>query len=397
MLFRTGFRATEDAAIDGMRTLGATKKIFQDRLIHISPMNWDDEQTREEDNENGTICLNIYGVDRILSLFEHFGNLVTKIKINYEFIDEVDDDIRQEINENVIKKYSNQFTELHVIVSSSFSTFLDQFSIGGERIHFPNVKKLVYQGPNFGNSYDLNSIFPNLESLHFYYNRFFADHSLMQLNMTCMENVSKLKELNLQIHRNSYTIRGLEHFLMRNEQLSTLKIVLTDKIDILRSIEAHAINLKTLEIQIDSVGFLDRVSEKHPFNMPNLKRLNLRGICDDSRIIKFINNFQKLETLDVWINSDLIALNMEKLIDIHEFITFDIKTANINEKLEKINAKNKLNMVKWAPVDQSRFNSYNLKIIEMNKELKRHRRPTWKANYYKDKGYSYGYMMLMRT
>ncbi|XP_031633754.1 uncharacterized protein LOC116347332 [Contarinia nasturtii] len=396
ILFRTGFSATEQAAKDNQRSLTAVKKIFEDRIIQICPMNWDDEEVREE-TLDGNIYLNIYGGDRILSLFEHFGELVKKIKIDYEFIDEVDEDIRQQINENIIKKYAKQFTEFHIIVRGSFLAFLNELSDGGERIHFPNVKKLVYQGPNFGNSYDLNAIFPNLESLNFYYNRFFMSHSVMQINMTCMENVTKLKELKLEINRHSYIQRELQHFLAKNKQISTLKIVIADKTDILRSIEAHATNLQTLEIQMDNTDFLTHVSEEHPFNMPKLKRLNLRGNCDTSRIINFINSFKKLETLDVWTNNDLIISNFGKLIEIREFITFDLEIIDFKEILESFGRKKHLNIIKWAPVDQFKCDNYKSEVVEINKESKQSHKPTWKINYIKENGYSYGYMMLLRS
>ncbi|XP_031617083.1 uncharacterized protein LOC116336973 isoform X2 [Contarinia nasturtii] len=169
ILFRTGFSATEDAAKDRQRSSAAVKKILEDRIIQIVPINFDNEKMHEFDL-GGYIYLNIYGVNKALSLFKNFGNLIKKIKVDYKFIDQVDDNIRHQINENIITKYAKQFTEFHIVASNAFLTFLDELSNGGERIRFPNVKKLVYHGPDFGNSYDLNSIFPNLESLTLHYN-----------------------------------------------------------------------------------------------------------------------------------------------------------------------------------------------------------------------------------
>ncbi|XP_031633843.1 uncharacterized protein LOC116347408 [Contarinia nasturtii] len=375
ILFRTGFSATEQAAKDNQRSLTAVKKIFEDRIIQVRPMNWDHQIS--EESLNGSIYLNINDVNRALSFFKNFGDHIKKIKINYEFVDDID---RRQINENIITKYAKQFTDFHIVTFDSFSTFLDQLSNGGERTHFLNVKRLRYEGPSFGESYDLNAIFPNLESLTLYYNPFFMDHTFMQINTNCMTNIKKLEELKLEINPVSYELHDLEHIFVKNKQLFTLGLVLIDKIDILRSIEVHANTVQTLEIHIDGTDFLTHVSEKQPFNMPKLKRLNLRGSCDDSRIISFINSFKKLETLEVMVSNALIISQIEQLIEINEFITYYPSITNLKDTLESFGRKKKLNMIKFSQVDQNTCDTFKSQVSQINKKLKQSQNLTWKVN-----------------
>ncbi|XP_031618129.1 uncharacterized protein LOC116337587 [Contarinia nasturtii] len=155
ILFRTGFSATEKAAKDRQRSLGAVKNILEDRIIQIIPMNWDDEEIREVDQRHrgDNIYLNIYGGKRILSLFKNFGDLIKKIKIDkYK---------RHQINENIVKNFKK--LETLNVIASNIEKLIE---INAFITYFPFIMNLKETLESFGRKKHLNIISQELKQSH---------------------------------------------------------------------------------------------------------------------------------------------------------------------------------------------------------------------------------------
>lgn len=194
ILYRLGFDATNQAAKDPQKSAIAAKQIFADR---ICPMSWEmNTDDIREDAFNGNHIITIFSGEKILSMADNFGTIVKRIKVDYNFLDDDEDvnDMRTQINEKTIIKQAEHFTEFEAVAKNSFIEFLDEIQSG---IRFPNVTKFMYEGPNLGNSYDLNVIFPNMESLTLYYNEIFMWYSHMDIDINCLAKITKLKELQL--------------------------------------------------------------------------------------------------------------------------------------------------------------------------------------------------------
>ncbi|XP_031617953.1 uncharacterized protein LOC116337488 [Contarinia nasturtii] len=397
IFFKSGLETTKKVARDQIRSGLAGKKIFKDRIIDLYPTRWGNSET-EERFQLGDHIIYIYSYNRIVSIFEEFGDVINRVKISFEFLDE---DIRHKINENIIKKYSKNWTELY-ISAPNFLEIIDEISNGEGRIRFPNVKKFTFsgvghEGANFGGSYDLNSIFPKLESLTLYYTMIFIHYSKMEINANCLKNVTKLKKLQLDIAPDSFEVQDLKNMLARNKQITDFGFTITNNTDTLPSVVKYLKNLQTLKIQIDGTEFLDHISDETIFNIPTLKRLSISGGQDDFRTIDFINCFKKVETVDMISSTDSIRSDIGRLIHAKEFITTLVKIANLQEILQNFDEKRtNLKWFKILNVDKSEYRDYNNEITKINQELKKAEKPTWKPSYFNWNIRGSGHMVLTR-
>lgn len=164
------------------------------------------------------------------------------------------------------------------IKAPNFIEFLNKIPHGKKQIIFPNVTKLTYKGAgynvaDFSGSFDLNEIFPKLESLTLYYNMVFIHYSEMRVDMNCLKNIKNLKELQLEISPNSTQVDELDNFFASNPKISKIKVTIKDNFDVLHSIANRLKNVQTLEIQFDSSEYLDHIPGDLSFNMPKLNVL----------------------------------------------------------------------------------------------------------------------------
>lgn len=150
-------------------------------------------------------------------------------------------------------------------------------------------------------------------------------------------------------------------------------------------------NIQTLEIHADDTAFLNEIDEKHPFNMPKLKQLTLRRRFNDKCIIKFINCFKKIVTLDVLDNGGVIASNIEHFGNIRKLVIDHRAIKDLESFLEKVDKSNKkLNQIKVVHI----FDKYDKENFE--NQLKQMKKQTWKATYVKEYGFNAGFMFLQR-
>lgn len=319
ILFKCGLETTKNVTCPDFVPITAIRKIFQTRIIVIDSK-WKLNGT-EEKFVNGDYYLYIGGYDRLIRRFDTFGDEIRKIQINY---DNIDGDTFRKINENIIKKHTEQLTEIQIVAGNFLKFWTDISNDGKEAIQFPNVNKLVYTGLSFENSLNLNAIFPKLESFNIRSVTTFLRYGDVKMNTRCLDNVTNLKELKLEIGTNSLRKDELDRIFAKNTQISTLLLSLTGNIDIFRSIETLK-NLRTLQIESDGRQFLTNFfsrSKSISFNIPTLKQLILRRCFEDDRIIDFINLFTHLETVNVRLsNGNNFIKSIGKLTHVKKLTT----------------------------------------------------------------------------
>lgn len=301
-----------------MKTTHILRQIFKDRIIVIDPRSMAGGTI--EYFSNGDFYLNIGGVDRLMYLFAKCGEEVRRIKLNFDYID---DHLRSEINEKIIKKYAKQLTEIQ-IVAVNFLSCWNEVSAGG--IQFSNVTKFVYTGNNFTNSLDLNDVFPTLRSFNLRSDsNSFGGYVDMRFNPNCLKNIENLHELKLQIGAKSLKKCELESIFRKNNQISKLQFTMTGKTDILRFIEINLQNLKSICIESESQQFLKnhlKLFKKNVFAMPKLKELYLSGPYEDNMLFDFINSFKNLEMVNTAQPSvNEFFKSIGKLRYVKEFVT----------------------------------------------------------------------------
>lgn len=373
----------------------AMKRIFENRILTFDGSLFSETETIEYSVSNGDIFIIFGSIANLESLFRRFGEYARRIEIDYRSIEEIS--VWRDISQRFIMPIANQLTELRVLANDDGNIW-KQMSNRKQKIHFPNVKKFSYFGSDsHTGSYDLNSIFPQLETFHF-----FGD--VMQSYR--LPNVSNLTELVLE----SSTIQEhqLEYIFANNEKIKKLTISI-QKWQTLHSIAQHLKNLQTLKVQkagnefltrknnnvynLTSVTFFDIafdstsvVIAELPFVMPNLKKLRLRskdGI--DHRIVDFIKYFPTLKSVEFRQSGvyDIIDC-IEKLPHIKEVTThhseFDkTKLSKFFQNFDK--KKSNLHTLNLKYSYDTEYPIYEKAMIEINRHLTESQKPTWSVTF----------------
>lgn len=366
--------------------------------------------------KNGELYLHIRNFTRLMSLFENFGESTRRIHINYQHIMGVNYRERRVINENIIKKYANQLTELRI---NAFCNLLwDEISNDEGNIYFPNVKTFSYSGVNDLASFDLHSIFPKLES--------FSMTGLIRIaDKNCLANVKNLKELELRIDSMGIEEHQLDTIFTNNKGLTRVVLSIANRKDTLRSIERNLKNLTSFEIQrnVDTeildrahdqlyvlksittfkIGFYvtsqltDRVLS---FDMPNLKILYLNALLIDDRIIDFINLFKRLETVDVRSDTrNAMVKDIGKLIYVKEFIMInsDILEMSLQEMFRTFDrSESSVHTLKVFEVDEAKYNICQDQMNALNGILKEFNKPTWTLSWKLQTDINKNYLLFER-
>ncbi|XP_031627237.1 uncharacterized protein LOC116343358 [Contarinia nasturtii] len=368
----------------------AMSNIFRDRLLFIDSymtMNRSDESYERYDNED--YHFQFGSLDRLNSLFETFGKDARRILINYRFMDET---IRRDINKNIINKYANYFTQL-IMIAQNDSGIWEEISNEKGVVQFPNVKKFTYGchiADSNRTSFDLNKIFPNLESFKLF-------GSIKDPN--CLANVTKLTELRLRDA--SIEEHHLPDIFAKNKQISELSFS-TKSANTLRAIAQNLKNLQILKIRNAGSDFLIRATnrpvynltsvtnfdlyvyssseiiENLAFDMPNLKKMVLRVVLIDPQITNFINRFKHLESVRI-IPYDLynVVECIEKLTHAKEF-TSPFLCSQISELTNFFEtSKSNLKRLKLICYDEFESHIYDETMNEINEHLKESDKPTW--------------------
>ncbi|XP_031632082.1 uncharacterized protein LOC116346278 [Contarinia nasturtii] len=400
ILIRAGFETTKNAAHAKMRSGEAIKRIFANRTIRLIPHQYDKVTDCERE---GDVCLLIEDHERTMKLFRYFGEHVRRIDVNYV---SVDDHVCHDINENIIKKYAKQLTELKLYTPWELSQecWQDISNENGE-IHFPEMKKFEYDGRITKNPFDVHSIFPKLEI-------FKLEGEVDDIN--CLANVRHLKELSLDTEE-SLGEDQLVHIIANNKQLTKLSLSGQHTIRTIRSIDKHLKNLKTLNVNNVGKEFyapptnkvynftsvtsfsatvkgLDELYGDIPFDMPNLENLDLDSGRDilsntwfDHRITNFINRFHKLETVFLeGLIEDSYMNCIESLTHVKEFgaiIFGEIQLSSLTVFFENFDkTKSNLKTIKIFNFDDFEYPLYKKKMDKINNHLEESMKPTWQIS-----------------
>ncbi|XP_031619140.1 uncharacterized protein LOC116338176 [Contarinia nasturtii] len=256
ILSKAGFKTTKMAGQSrALMTISgdAMRRIFQDRIIVIDPNRYYDG-TYEYYNK-GERYLEIANYARLLSLFQQFGGNTSRIHVYYG---SMNDSVRSEINKNIIKKCANQLTELKISTSDD-TRIWEELSNENGSIFFPEVKKFKYLGPISRNSFDLNSIFPKLETFTL----------LGSVNDTnCLKNVKSLKELTMST--SSIEEHQFDNIFANNKQIYKLSLATITR-KTLGAIEKNLNNLKTLKVKYVCREFFIRpTNETNIYNLESI-------------------------------------------------------------------------------------------------------------------------------
>ncbi|XP_031639531.1 uncharacterized protein LOC116351547, partial [Contarinia nasturtii] len=307
ILYEGGIKAVE-LAVQNHVSPGAVKnamsRLFRDCIIAIMP---DEVNETSEYYKNGERCIQTGNRAKLISLFEHFGENARRIHIYYCGMSDV---MRRDINENIIKRYAHQLTEFRINTFED-SNIWDEISNDRGELRFAQVKRFKYTGPITKATFDLNSIFPKLESLSFF---------VRLTNANCLANVRNLKDIRL--FTGSIEEHQLAHIFKNNKQLSKVSLALNlHTTETLRAVENHLNRLQIFKIKYVNSEFFRRIDRIYnltsvttfdvkfnetndligdlSFDMPNLKKLVLRGNIIDHRIADFINHFEQLDSVEV--------------------------------------------------------------------------------------------------
>lgn len=343
----------------------AMERIFEDRIIVINPHNFDGINEYISDDNS---YLRIGGYDRLMLFFQYFGNHTKRIEIMYDFLRNHE---CHAISENIIKKYAGQLTEIRMRTLDDAEIWAAISNENGE-ILFPKVKKFHYKGTSSKNTLKLNSIFPELKSIELF-------GSIADAH--CMSNIKNLNELVLSTI--SIEEHQLENIFANNKEITKLILLIANKIETLHSIEKHLKHLQILQIKYVGKEFLTRPKERLynlssittfdvaireisdflgdlSFEMPNLKKLILRGDRIDEDIVHFINHFEKLESVEM----EAKYTNTMNNFEISQLAA-----------LEKIFAKfdgtsSTVNTLKLLKFDDSEYSIYYQTMNDLNSYLK---------------------------
>lgn len=302
-------------------------RLIENRIIVINPSVSDVIDTNEV-FRHGEYYLYIAGYERLLSIFQQFGGNIKRIQIVHHNI--TDNLLRYNIYENIVKVYAQQLTEVRVN-ANDFSQFLLELSNAGEHFQFRNARKFVFQGFDLGIQFDLNTIFPKLESL--------VLHSIEdRINTVCLANVENLKEFELDYSSfGSLRKQDLEYIFIKNKYIERLSLEMWSKIDTFRLIERHLKNLTTLIVRNEGTDILDRINKNLSFDMPNLKMLVLRGTYKNCRIIDFVNCFKNVEVAILRPANECDFLRyIGKLMYVKEIITNKFNKNNVHRIMRQL-------------------------------------------------------------
>ncbi|XP_031624677.1 uncharacterized protein LOC116341638 [Contarinia nasturtii] len=401
ILFRAGFKTTRKAAQAEMKiSRGMLNKIFKEYIIMIEICPDGESKEIIEFDKKAERYIKIQSYGRLMRLFNHFGEHVRRIHIYYDYMN---DNMRRDINKNIIKKCANQLTELAIFtlsfdIDDHIEQIWDEISNENGEIHFPEVKKFKYNGRIPRRSFDVNSIFPKLETLKLSGN---VD------NLSCLVHLRQLKELSL----NSLSIQenAVVNIITNNKQITKLAIFSYNTIRTVRSIAENLKDLKTLNVRdagtnffvsttnhvynLTSVTSLSVFSDKIEqfygnlsFDMPHLKNLELIGWNFDHRITNFINRFHVLETVYVHkLTTDNPISCIQPLIYVKEFSTVNFENSELSslkvffENFDK--TASNLITLKLFYFNDSEYSRYEKTMNKINNHLKESMKPTWQISH----------------
>lgn len=398
ILNRAGFKATQNAAKAKIKSRYAIENIFKNFIIVIKPqLNWTQEVIDEYDKK-GENYLQIHKYDEIMRLFHHFGKHVKRIHVYYYHMN---DSVRHNINENIIKKCANQLTELAIFttwipVPISNQIWEEIQNENGE-IRFPKVKKFKFDGFISRNPFDVNSIFPTLET--------FKLHGDV-VDINCLASVTQLKELSLNADE-SLEEDQLVNIIANNKELTKLTVWAYSTTRTVRAIARNLKNLKTLIVKFVTneffdpepdevynltsvtnlivIGHMENLYGNISFVVPNLINLKLDGWIIDHRITNFINRFKKLKTVYISGSTTDNAIDcIAPLVHIEEFATINFENSKLRTLkafFENFNTTVKLNTIKLFHFNVSEFSLYEETMDEINNHLIKLKKPTWKVFY----------------
>ncbi|XP_031637872.1 uncharacterized protein LOC116351022 [Contarinia nasturtii] len=399
ILYKAGFEAAKKAAQIKIRSRGAINRIFEDNIIIIKPYPHEKHEEIIEFDQKDEHFLKIQDYGKLMRLFHHFGEHVRRIHIYYYYMD---DDMRRDINENIIKKYANQLTELEIYTPQVWSEsqnerIWQEISNENGEIHFPKVKKFKYTGRISRKSFDVNSILPSIE--------IFKLHGDVD-DINCLANVRHLKELSLNTESIGEDL--LVNIIANNKQITKLTLWNSNTIRTVRSIGENLKDLKTLIVKyvgndffvpttnkvynftsvtsFSVFGVMASLYRNISFDMPNLENLKLVGWNIDHRITNFVNRFHKLETVYVDGLTGKSSMScIKSMIHVKEFATIDFgnsKLSSLKDFFENFDkTTSNLKTLKLYNFNFSEYFRYEDTMNEINSHLKEIYKPTWKLSY----------------
>lgn len=391
ILFISGFETTKSVAQANQTIIseGVMKRIFEDRIIKIIPLPSEYGATVET-SKNDEPFLEIRNSDRVMPLFQEFGEKVKKIHVYHNL---KNDHIRHDINKNIIKKYANQLHELGIFILNDNRLWKEISNEHGQ-VHFPEVKKFIYDGPLRRNPFDMKSIFPKLECFQL------VGHVT---DTNCLANVTQLKQLTLETR--SIQEHQLVQIFKNNNDLVELSLRMPCKKATLNGIDEYLKKLKTLQIKNADIDFFtrstnnvcnltsvtyfdvafkktDELVENLSFDMPNLNKLKLFGWRIDNRINDFINRFEHLETVcmrALSIDDPMGCIKSLKHIKELAIDNFEnTKLTAMKEFFENFDeAKSHLKTLKLIGFKDAQYPIYEKTMKEINNHLNEHKKPIW--------------------
>lgn len=412
-------RALIAASRDGMG------RIFRDHILmidNIAMLISSNKTSQRFDKKSGQFQLKFGNYNLLMSLFEICGKDARKIFINYRNMDE---NIRRDINKNIVNKYAEYLTDLSIEILSDKGLWEEISNENGE-IQFPNVKNFSYvcnKTLSDRKSFDLNAMFPKLEN-------FKLIGSIN--NPNCLANVSNLKDLTVlptYVLRHNFPEHLFEDIFAKNKGITKLNIS-PQKIETLQSIDKHLKRLETLQLKNPSRKFLTRntgyqvcnlssiatliidnnLDKELPgnpsFSMPNLKRLIIRGEYLTYQCTDFINHFENLEYAEIKPFYNVFeCIGKLKHVKVFTFKLFCTQLAHLKEFFETFDeTSSKLDTLNLECMEfayhREKVDITEIEKImnEMNNHLIGSNKSTWTVcNVEEQKGKWIDYVMIKRN
>nr|ACZ26283.1 secreted protein E [Mayetiola destructor] len=347
----------------------------------------------------GDLFVRIHKHQKLMSFFDRFGHQVKKITIYYfpeEFVHTID------VIRYIVKICVENLEELRIDTLDDRGLW-KEISNENNEIIFPNVKKFEFVGESKRNEFKLNLIFPKLES-------FKLIGSIT--DVYCLENVTGLQELTLSYLYNIFNeiINEHEHQLKdifkNNKNMTKVSLGGPIRRETMHSIAKYLTKLETLEIESPGKDFLLRANNStalyelplvthfvissaeidelledgnFSFRMPKLKRLTVNLITVDDKVIEFIQQFKKLEILELFVRDVNVIGFIEDLVHIKEFSTGfceDIGFESVEEYFFD-GIESKLQTLKFINFDERFYPFYEDSIKLINDHLKKTNQSTW--------------------